>query len=265
MTRRQRINDLTTFAVPEQPALSPGGGEIVYVLRTSGVDADRTVRPLASRRADGRAAAAHARPGRHVAGVVAGRLANRLPAHPPVLRAARWRCAAAGHRRRRRVVSGLSVVGGTAAVALATPTSLGEIVVIELATGEETVRTRHGESEVDLYEREERVFAISDGTEVHGWLVRDPSAAEPQPLLLDIHGGPHNAWSGAADDSHLYHQELAARGWTILLLKPRGSDGYGDEFYGGVHGAWGEADAKDFLEPIDELVGEDLADPNRRR
>ena len=53
------------------------------------------------------------------------------------------------------------------------------------------------------------------------------------PLLLDVHGGPHNAWNGAADDWHLYHQELAARGWAVLLLNPRGSDGYGADFFAG--------------------------------
>ena len=98
---------------------------------------------------------------------------------------------------------------------------------------------------------------------MQGWLIRDPSATGPPPLLLDVHGGPHNAWNGAADDMHLYHQELAARGWTVLLVNPRGSDGYGEEFYNAVFGAWGEADAKDFLEPIDQLVAEGLADPER--
>ena len=75
MTRRLRIDDLTAFAVPEQPALSPDGGRCVYVLRTSDADADKTVRELwcvgAWRRA---APAAHPRPGRLVARVVAGRV-----------------------------------------------------------------------------------------------------------------------------------------------------------------------------------------------
>jgi CubicO group peptidase (beta-lactamase class C family) len=62
---------------------------------------------------------------------------------------------------------------------------------------------------------------------------------------------------------HLYHQELAARGWTVLIVNPRGSDGYGTEFYDAVFGAWGEADRNDFLEPIDQLVAEGLADPKR--
>ncbi|GAA1820713.1 serine hydrolase [Actinomadura chokoriensis] len=164
-----------------------------------------------------------------------------------------------------RVVSGMSVAGGTAVIALATPTSFGEIVAVDLATGVETVLTEHGAalSGIVPFVRQEREFTISDGTVVHGWLVRDPDAAGPQPLLLDVHGGPHNAWNGAADDVHLYHQELAAAGWTVLLVNPRGSDGYGERFWRAVEGAWGTADAADLLEPIDALVAAGIADPDR--
>ncbi|CAM3573947.1 serine hydrolase [Kibdelosporangium persicum] len=162
-----------------------------------------------------------------------------------------------------RVVGGLSVAGGTAAVVLATPDSLGDIVSVDLKSGNETVHTSYGFADVELFPRAEREFTISDGTVVHGWLVRDPAVAGPQPLLLDIHGGPHNAWNGAADEIHLYHQELAARGWAVLLLNPRASDGYGEQFFNAAMGCWGEADAKDFLEPIDDLVAQGIADPQR--
>ena len=163
-----------------------------------------------------------------------------------------------------RSVAGLAVAGGAAVIALGTPTSYGEIVAVDLGTGAETVLTHHGTAlaEVELFPREEREFAISDGTSVPGWLIRG-SGDGPAPLLLDIHGGPHNAWNAAADDVHLYHQELAARGWNVLLLNPRGSDGYGERFYDAVVGAWGEADVRDFLEPIDHLVAEGVADPRR--
>jgi len=164
-----------------------------------------------------------------------------------------------------RNVSGLSVHGRTAALVLGTPTSYGEVVAVSLDSGIEAARSSHGEAAAarDLYPRVERKFPISDGSVVHGWLVRDPDATSPQPLLLDIHGGPHNAWNGAADPAHLYHQELAARGWTVLLLNPRGSDGYGEGFYDGVRGGWGLADAKDFLEPLDQLVADGIADARR--
>ncbi|HJP76162.1 MAG TPA: serine hydrolase, partial [Pseudonocardiaceae bacterium] len=164
-----------------------------------------------------------------------------------------------------RVVSGLSVSGSLAAVVLATATSFGEIVTVDLVTGTETVHTEHGANlaEIDWFARESREFTISDGTVVQGWLVRDPERSGPMPLLLDVHGGPHNAWQGTADPIHLYHQELAARGWAVLLVNPRASDGYGEAFYTATVGEWGSADAKDFLEPIDALVAEGIADPER--
>src|SRR5262249_24288465 len=117
-----------------------------------------------------------------------------------------------------RNVRGMSVAGGRAALVLGTPTSYGEIVTLDLASAGETVRTGYGSGLGEQVGREEREFTISDGTVVHGWLVRDPARSAAGPLLLDIHGGPHNAWNGAADEVHLYHQELAARGWTVLLL-----------------------------------------------
>ncbi|WP_434443587.1 LpqB family beta-propeller domain-containing protein [Lentzea sp. E54] len=160
-----------------------------------------------------------------------------------------------------RVVAGLSVANGVAAIVLGTATSYGEVATVDLDTGEVTVHTGHNTAE--LFVREEREFTISDGTVVHGWLVRDPERTGPAPLLLDIHGGPHNAWNGTADPVHLYHQVLAEQGWAVLLLNPRGSDGYGEDFYTAALGGWGTADAKDFLEPIDQLVAEELADPRK--
>jgi dipeptidyl aminopeptidase/acylaminoacyl peptidase/CubicO group peptidase (beta-lactamase class C family) len=164
-----------------------------------------------------------------------------------------------------RVVSGLSVGAGRAAVVLATPTSYGEIAIVDVATGAETVLTSHGDALADIepFPREERWFTISDGTKVQAWLVHDPDQVGARPVLLDVHGGPHNAWNAAADEIHLYHQELVSRGWAVLLVNPRGSDGYGTDFYTGVHGGWGVRDAGDFLEPLDRLVADGLADPDR--
>jgi dipeptidyl aminopeptidase/acylaminoacyl peptidase/CubicO group peptidase (beta-lactamase class C family) len=160
-------------------------------------------------------------------------------------------------------VAALSVAGTTAAVVLATSTSYGEIATVDLAGGAARVRTAHGPRDLDLFVHEEREFTVSDGTVVHGWLLRDPARTGPLPLLLDVHGGPHNAWNGTADAVHLYHQQLAARGWAVLLLNPRGSDGYGEAFYTAAIGGWGLSDAKDLLEPLDQLVAEGVADSRR--
>lgn len=161
-----------------------------------------------------------------------------------------------------RNVAGLSVAGGSAAIVLGTPTSFGRVVRVDPATGGETVLADH-DGDAEPFTREEREFTVGDGTVLHGWLIRDASFEGPRPLLLDIHGGPHNAWNGAADEMRVYHQELAALGWVVLLLNPRGSDGYGEAFYNAALGGWGTSDARDFLEPLDQLVAEGLADPDR--
>ncbi|WP_136024210.1 serine hydrolase [Microbacterium sp. K27] len=160
-------------------------------------------------------------------------------------------------------VSGLSVAGSSAAIVLATPESFGDVALLDLSDGTARTLTDYGTPEFELVPAEERRFTISDGTVVTGWLRRDPDAAGPLPLLLDIHGGPHNAWNGAADIAHPYHQVLTRRGWAVLTLNPRGSDGYGDAFFSAVSGGWGVNDANDFLEPIDALVAEGVADPAR--
>ena len=167
-------------------------------------------------------------------------------------------------------VSGLSVVGGTAAIVLTTADALGEIALVDLGgdgtdLADSTVRTltSHAPKDLPLVVAEERRFTISDGTAVTGWLRRDPQATGALPLLLDIHGGPHNAWNGAVDALHPYQQILLSRGWAVLTVNPRGSDGYGEAFFRGVVGHWGLADANDFLEPIDALVAEGIADPDR--
>ena len=164
-----------------------------------------------------------------------------------------------------RNVSDLSVMGRHAVVVLETATSFGEIVLVDLSTHAETVLTKHGAdlADVDFVVARDREFTISDGTRVHAWLLRAADASGPQPLLLDIHGGPHNAWNGVADEVRLYHQELVARGWSILLINPRGSDGYGEQFYTSVDNRWAEADASDLLEPVSALVSEGIADPAR--
>ncbi|QFG68451.1 serine hydrolase [Ornithinimicrobium pratense] len=165
-------------------------------------------------------------------------------------------------------VAGMSLTpdGQRAALVLATPESFGEVALLDLATGKVQELTDHRAAllaDLDWVTPQERTFTAPDGTEIHGWLLRRPDVDGAGPLLLDIHGGPHNAWSGAADAEHLYHQVLAAAGWGVLLLNPRGSDGYGEAFYTAAVGSWGVADADDFLAPLDALVAEGVADPDR--
>ncbi|MCW6009329.1 S9 family peptidase [Micromonospora sp. CPCC 205371] len=166
------------------------------------------------------------------------------------------------------VVSGMSVAAGAdlATVLTLTPTSYGEVAVLDLASGELQTLTAHTATalpDVELLVPQEREFTAADGTTVHGWLLRDPAAHTPGPLLLDVHGGPHLAWGPNTELANPYHQILAARGWSVLLLNPRGSDGYGESFYTANLRAWGHGDERDLLDPVDQLVAEGVADPDR--
>ncbi|WP_218004591.1 S9 family peptidase [Microtetraspora niveoalba] len=166
-------------------------------------------------------------------------------------------------------ISGVSAAGRRIAYVAATPYSVGDVYIADLpATGDETPPavtrlTDHALPDVELFVPRARTFTAPDGTPVEGFVLRDETLTGPGPLLLDAHGGPHNAWAPVFDGVHLYHQVLAARGWTVLTVNPRGSDGYGEAFYTALTGAWGIADTGDFLNPIDELVDEGIADPER--
>lgn len=158
-----------------------------------------------------------------------------------------------------------SADGRTVAFVSSSPTTPGEVHLVDADGAAEVALTALCSSlaDVDLYSPQERTFTLGDGTDVHGWLLRDPTLDGSGPVLLDIHGGPHNAWSPAFDGAHLYHQTLAAEGWTVLTLNPRGSDGYGETFLTALTGAWGRADTHDFLDPVAALVDEGVADPTR--
>ena len=116
--------------------------------------------------------------------------------------------------------------------------------------------------QVDVAEPQERVFRAPDGLEVHGWVL-GARGDGPQPLLLDVHGGPHNAAGPSFDPVHAYRHLLAARGWAVVTPNPRGSDGYGEAFWRGAHGAWGLADEGDLLAVVDALVDDGTADAAR--
>ena len=162
------------------------------------------------------------------------------------------------------VISGLAVSGRHAVVSLTTATSFAEIATVDVDTLDvdnvtdlNSTTTQH----IEFPEATERWFDISDGTRVQAWILRDPNVSGAGPLVLDVHGGPHNAWTGTPSLMNPYHGALVSRGYTILMINPRGSDGYGNSFFDGVHDAWGEADRADLLEPIDTLIAEGVADP----
>jgi dipeptidyl aminopeptidase/acylaminoacyl peptidase len=107
---------------------------------------------------------------------------------------------------------------------------------------------------------ERRSFAMPDGEQVEGWLLRPSESHEsPGPLLVDVHGGPHSL----ADFAFPYHVNwyvLCSHGWSVLALNARGSSSYGEAFAKPLRGHWGELDLPQHLAAVDALQAEGIAD-----
>ncbi len=88
-----------------------------------------------------------------------------------------------------------------------------------------------------------------------------PKKPVPRPTVLEIHGGPHS-WHPQAALLALY-QSLVTAGYSVVLVNPRGSHGYGEEFAGACVGDWGGGDYEDLMAVIDRLVAGKAADPHR--
>lgn len=102
-------------------------------------------------------------------------------------------------------------------------------------------------------EAEEFRFRSFDETQVQGWLL-PPAGFTPEktyPVILMIHGGPHNMYGYSFDASM---QILSAHGYGVVFINPRGSTGYGQAFTNGNLLNWGGGDYRDLMGGMDYIL-----------
>jgi len=95
-------------------------------------------------------------------------------------------------------------------------------------------------------------FAGAMGARVQGFIVRPPNfdSKKKYPVKFLIHGGPQGAWGDAW--SYRWNAELmAASGYVVVMVNPRGSTGYGQAFIDGVNGDWGGKAYVDLMKGLD--------------
>jgi dipeptidyl aminopeptidase/acylaminoacyl peptidase len=95
-------------------------------------------------------------------------------------------------------------------------------------------------------------FAGANGTSVEGFIITPPNFDETKkyPVKFLIHGGPQGAWGDAW--SYRWNPELmAANGYVVVMVNPRGSTGYGQAFIDGVNGDWGGKAYVDLMRGLD--------------
>ena len=99
-----------------------------------------------------------------------------------------------------------------------------------------------------------------DGTVETGLLVRPIGATGKSPAILQVHGGPVSQFENGFD---FYWQLLAAKGYAVIGMNPRGSSGRGEKYALGIWADWGNKDAQDVLAGVDYAVKAGIADSSR--
>jgi dipeptidyl aminopeptidase/acylaminoacyl peptidase len=98
-------------------------------------------------------------------------------------------------------------------------------------------------------------FAGAENTQVEGLLVRPPDfdVSKKYPTLLLIHGGPQGAWEDAW--GYRWNQQvMAAAGYVVVMINPRGSTGYGQKFTADISRDWGGKVYEDLMKGTDAAI-----------
>ncbi|KGR80001.1 S9 family peptidase [Ureibacillus manganicus] len=148
--------------------------------------------------------------------------------------------------------------GKFAIIAVSNPTFPGELYYYEIAAGERKQLTHFNDQfiqDVELVQPEEISYHVSDGSTVYGWLMKPAGFEEGKkyPLIVEIHGGPHTMYANT-----FFHelQLLAAKGYGVLYVNPRGSHGYSQAFVDAVRGDYGGGDYTDIMSGLDYAISQ---------
>ncbi len=117
-------------------------------------------------------------------------------------------------------------------------------------------------SELVLAKAENMDATSKDGTRVDGLITLPDKAGatKPYPMLLWIHGGPQG------QDAHEFfalRQLFAARGYAVLNVNYRGSDGRGIAYQKAIWANWGVDEVQDIEACVKKVIEEGIVDPKR--
>ena len=152
----------------------------------------------------------------------------------------------------------LSRDGRTIAFTRTSLTMPPEVFVAKSDGSDARQLTHHNDArlaQLDISKAESFWFAGAEGTKVNGLIVRPPNfdAAKKYPLLFLVHGGPQGAW----DDEWGYRwnpEVMAAPGYVVVMVNPRGSTGYGQKFTAEISKDWGGKVYTDLMDGLDAAI-----------
>ncbi len=148
-----------------------------------------------------------------------------------------------------------NVVNDKIAALISSPIMIGDIFSVS-TDGRQTKLTDFNRklwSQLNITMPEEINYTSFDGMKMQGWIQRPPDFDKNKkyPMILNIHGGPHGAYGWIFDHEF---QWMAAKGYVVLYINPRGSTSYGQEFGNIIQYRYPGDDYKDLMAGVDELI-----------
>ncbi|HTX19802.1 MAG TPA: S9 family peptidase [Bacteroidota bacterium] len=108
---------------------------------------------------------------------------------------------------------------------------------------------------IEMNPLEEFWFEGAGGAKVEGFLLKPPffDPSKKYPMVYLIHGGPQGQW----DDITHYRwnpEMFASPGYVVVMVNPRGSTGYGQQFTDEISGDWGGKVFTDLMNGVEYVM-----------
>ena len=147
---------------------------------------------------------------------------------------------------------------------ISTPVMIGDLFTIA-ADGAQTRLTDANHklwAQLNLTAPDEINYKAFDGKNIQGWIQKPPDfdPHKKYPMILNIHGGPHAAYGWVFDHEF---QWMAAKGYVVLYVNPRGSTGYGEDFANIIQYHYPGDDYRDLMSGVDEVLKRGYVDAKK--
>lgn len=167
----------------------------------------------------------------------------------------------------RGTVSAFSIArDGAILAAMATPDDLAQLQLFR-GKGARAITSLNADilGKKIIAQTEAFTFKSYDGREIEAFLTKpanyDPAAHAAHPMIVQIHGGPHGQQGpNFAHKAQVY----ATRGYAVLMVNYRGSNGYGQEFANAIARDQNGGEGMDILAGVDAALARNpWIDPER--
>lgn len=139
-------------------------------------------------------------------------------------------------------------------ITYSTTTLPSALAKLDLTTGE--ITALYNPNEAYLAEHivttpERFTYKGYDNWDIHGWYMPPVEKKDKHAAILYVHGGPQVAYGES-----FFHemQALAAKGYGVIMINPRGSNTYGQNFVKSILGDYGNHDFDDLMMGVDYIL-----------